>query len=71
LEPNDERKQREPFNSVNQLYGARSRVVHGGKMMGEPNKSVEESVALLNRVIRTCIERNALPIVNDLVLRLL
>lgn len=66
LFPENLDQQRETFNAVKRLYGIRSKAVHGARMKGEPRDSVNESVALLGRLVRACIERNQLPVLDDL-----
>lgn len=68
LAPTDAVEQRRIFDGVRRLYGVRSKAVHGGKMKGEPSESVDESVELLGRLVRACIEGNRLPVVSELAL---
>ena len=67
LSPNDQSKQKSIFESVRELYKYRSQAVHGGKMKGNPRDSVIKSSELLSQLVRTCIERNALPDAKSLV----
>lgn len=66
LAPDNPQEQKTLFDSVRSLYKLRSQAVHGGKMKGEPGQSVSESSRLLSRLVRVCIERNALPDVASL-----
>lgn len=68
LAPGNADMQRETFAAVKRLYGIRSKAVHGAKLKGEPSESVKESAILLGSLVRTCIEREQLPIVDELVL---
>lgn len=54
------------FDGVRSLYGVRSKAVHGGKLKGNPRQSVTDSVALLGRLVRACIEREQLPLLDEL-----
>lgn len=65
--PGDVDQQKRIFGDVKRLYSARSKAVHGGKLKGDPHSAVTESVELLRRLIATCIERNCLPSLDDLV----
>lgn len=66
LAAGDELEQRAVFDAVRSLYGIRSKAVHGGKMKGSPRQSVSDSVALLGRLLRACIEKNKLPVLDEL-----
>jgi hypothetical protein len=67
LAPDDPSQQKQIFSDVKRLYGVRSKAVHGGKLKGDPHDSVVESVALLGRLVRACIEQQRLPVPEQLV----
>ncbi|MES2902129.1 MAG: hypothetical protein V4723_20545 [Pseudomonadota bacterium] len=67
LAPQDKLAQQQIFAEVKQLYGVRSRAVHGGRLKGDPSDSVAKSVALLKRLIVACIECDGLPAIDELV----
>jgi hypothetical protein len=68
LEPDDRDAARTTFISIKRLYKHRSLAVHGGKLKGDSNVLVLESAQLLQSLIRRCIEFQALPDVDELVL---
>ncbi len=68
LAPEDVEQQRAIFGDMKRLYGVRSKAVHGGKLKGDPHGSVEESVGLLGRLIRACVEQKKMPVPEQLVL---
>lgn len=61
LEPHDNMKQREIFERVRELYKLRSKAVHGGRMKGNANESVNESASLLRTLIFRCVELGSMP----------
>ena len=67
LEPGDRDKQVEVLRNVKQLYKHRSAAIHGAKIKGKAAGYVEQSVELLQRLIRSCVESGGLPQVDDLV----
>ncbi|RYH18505.1 MAG: hypothetical protein EON54_27435 [Alcaligenaceae bacterium] len=64
----DRAEQRRIFDAVRSLYGVRSKAVHGGKLKGNSRQSVTDSVALLGQLLRTCIEKEQLPVLDQLAL---
>lgn len=68
LAPGDVDVQKTLFADVKRLYNVRSKAVHGGKLKGDQQENVSESVELSRRLIVACIERNCMPPVGDLVL---
>ena len=66
LSPNRKTKRVQIFNDVNRLYKQRSAAVHGSKIKVEPNKAVDESASLLLSLIKRCIIKGSLPIVDTL-----
>ena len=67
LAGNDAVDAKELFEKTRKLYSSRSSAVHGGKIKGDLNSIVLESAKLLNRIIRQCAERGALPNTKNLV----
>jgi hypothetical protein len=61
LEPADIDARRSLFGSTKRLYKERSAAVHGSKMKGDATKSVSDSAALLQRLVRRCIELDGIP----------
>ena len=55
------------FKQVRKMYSLRSTAVHGNKAKDNLAGAVEESAALLNRILRRCAELNCLPDVDNLV----
>lgn len=68
LEPNDRDAARAVFSQVKRLYKARSRAVHGAEMKGDSKAIIDESAALLQRLMRHCIETGSLPDPEELAL---
>ena len=66
LEKDDDNKAREIYNEVKQLYKARSSAVHGSKIKGDSSALVKDSALLLNRLIKKCVEKNELPVIDKL-----
>lgn len=65
--PDDKQQRLRLFNHVKTLYGHRSVAVHGSTMTEKSRQSVQDSAALLNHLIRICVERNELPNTSELV----
>ena len=61
LEPNDKTAAKGVYKQVKNLYKARSRAVHGGEMKGDSKTLIHDSATLLHRLIRRCVESEALP----------
>ncbi|RDS84167.1 HEPN domain-containing protein [Dyella psychrodurans] len=68
LEPNDRDAARVLFTQIKDLYKVRSKAVHGGRMKGDTQKLIGNSAALLQRLLRRCIETESLPVAEELVL---
>lgn len=68
LEPHDRDAARATFIAIKRLYKHRSLAVHGGKLKGNNTVLVSESAQLLQSLVRRCIEFQALPDVDALVL---
>lgn len=66
LAPDDESERVKIFADVKRLYKQRSAAVHGSKMKGDLQLAVQESAALLRRLIRRCAEDSELPQVTTL-----
>lgn len=67
LHPQDPERRRDVFDAVKKLYNSRSVAVHGSKIKGNSKRSVTESQVILCQLVRKCVERNSLPIENELV----
>jgi hypothetical protein len=61
LAPDDALERKAIFELVKKLYVDRSKSVHGSKHKGDFAASVIESAALLNRLLKKCIELRSLP----------
>jgi len=61
LEPDDLLARKKVFADTKRLYKQRSAAVHGAKIKGDAGGSVRESVDLLQRLLRRCVERGELP----------
>jgi hypothetical protein len=68
LEPDDSAAAREVFKQVKDLYKARSKAVHGSEMKGDANALINDSATLLKKLLRRCVECQALPDSEGLVL---
>lgn len=66
LAPDDTSERVKIFADVKRLYKQRSAAVHGSKMKGDLQLAVQESAALLRRLIRRCVENKELPPVKTL-----
>jgi len=67
LEPDDDLARKRVFADTKRLYKQRSAAVHGAKIKGDGDASVRESVGLLQRLLRRCVEGADLPDVESLV----
>ena len=63
--PSDET--RNLFEDVKRMYGIRSKAVHGSKIKSDENESVTDSSRLLHRLIKKCVELDALPDIYSLI----
>jgi hypothetical protein len=61
LEPSDEKARQALFAAVKTLYNQRSKAVNGARIKGDINACVEQSAALLQRLVRGCVTINSLP----------
>lgn len=66
LSGNSMEEKEKTFGHVKGLYKQRSAAVHGGRIKGDAKKAVADSKALLNRVIRRCIDLKSLPAADTL-----
>jgi hypothetical protein len=66
LEPNDRAASKTLFKQVKDLYKVRSKAVHGGDMKGDTKKLISDSASLLQRLLRRCIETEAMPDAEEL-----
>jgi hypothetical protein len=66
LEPEDSAVRKKVFEDTKRLYKQRSAAVHGAKIKGDTDASVQASVDLLQRLIRRWVEKTALPDVENL-----
>lgn len=64
LAPTDERRRREIFSRVKNLYGRRSAAVHGAKLKG--SSGVAESAEILVELVRACVVAKSLPSLAEL-----
>jgi hypothetical protein len=67
LAPNDAHERGQIFAGVKKLYKYRSAAVHGSQIKGDPPGLVKDSVDLLQRLLRRCVELRDLPQVEMLV----
>lgn len=63
LEPSNSNAAQELFREVKNLYGARSRAVHGSKIKNDANgaTSVKKSAEILRKLIKKCVIANGIP----------
>lgn len=61
-------KRKKVFELVKKLYDSRSAAVHGGKLKGTIESAVEESAAILQKLVLRCVENGGIPAEMDLVL---
>jgi Apea-like HEPN len=61
LFPDDAAKRLETFNTIKRLYKQRSAAVHGSRIKGDVAISVAKSATILQRLVRQCVEKRALP----------
>jgi hypothetical protein len=66
LEPDDETTRRKLFKDIKGLYKQRSQAVHGSQLKGAGQESVQQSAALLLKLIQQCVAGNTLPDVDAL-----
>jgi hypothetical protein len=67
LHPDDADTRKQKFELVKKLYNSRSSAVHGAKVKGNINQSVEASAELLKELIHQSIIDRAIPNEEDLV----
>jgi len=66
LEPDDQKKRRDLFANVKNLYKHRSAAVHGSKIRNDAYSEVEKSASLLNRLILSCVDTGGIPCIEKL-----
>jgi len=66
LEPDEAVSRAKVFEDTKKLYKQRSAAVHGARIKGNSEASVRESVDLLQRLIRHCVEKATIPDVKNL-----
>jgi len=67
LHPNDADARKHKFELVKKLYNSRSSAVHGAKVKGDLNQSVEASAKLLKELIHQSVIERAMPNEENLV----
>lgn len=67
LNPKDSDSRKSVFDRIKKLYNSRSAAVHGSKIKGNLEASVEESAEILTKILRQCIADKSMPNENELV----
>lgn len=66
LSPADKKEMKKIFKNTRKLYNQRSKAVHGSKIRGDPQKDIQDSAKLLQKLVRLCITSNGLPNIDEL-----
>lgn len=67
LHQGDSEKRKLVFNALKKLYNSRSAAVHGAKIKGDIDVSVEESANILQKILMQCVVNKSMPNEDELV----